>query len=115
MCIFEGGLGAGVTKQPANGEHGLALSQRDAGMAVPEIVKTDIADARLGADLSPEAIEPVLAAGVVATRRREDPVEALEVEKDTIFWDRELTGFGVRSIPRGERSTSCRPGSAASR
>ena len=28
-------------------------------------------------------------------------VEALEVEKDTVFWDRELTGFGVRVYASG--------------
>ena len=28
-------------------------------------------------------------------------VEALKVEKDTVFWDRELTGFGVRVYPGG--------------
>ena len=28
-------------------------------------------------------------------------VEALSVEKDTVFWDRELTGFGVRVYPSG--------------
>ena len=27
-------------------------------------------------------------------------VEALKVEKDTVFWDRELTGFGVRTFTR---------------
>ena len=30
-------------------------------------------------------------------------VEALEVEKDTIFWDRELTGFGVRAHLSGRK------------
>ena len=30
-------------------------------------------------------------------------VEALSVEKDTVFWDRELTGFGVRVYPTGGR------------
>ena len=28
-------------------------------------------------------------------------VEKLKVEKDTVFWDRELTGFGVRVYPSG--------------
>ena len=28
-------------------------------------------------------------------------VEKLTVEKDTLFWDRELTGFGVRVYPSG--------------
>ena len=28
-------------------------------------------------------------------------VEALSVDKDTVFWDRELTGFGVRVYPSG--------------
>ena len=28
-------------------------------------------------------------------------VEKLSVEKDTVFWDRELTGFGVRVYPSG--------------
>ena len=30
-------------------------------------------------------------------------VEALKVEKDTIFWDRQLTGFGVRVHPSGRK------------
>ena len=30
-------------------------------------------------------------------------VESLSVDKDTVFWDRELTGFGVRVYPTGGR------------
>ena len=30
-------------------------------------------------------------------------VAKLKVEKDTVFWDRELTGFGVRAYPTGSR------------
>ena len=30
-------------------------------------------------------------------------VEALPVEKDTVYWDRELTGFGVRVYPSGAK------------
>ena len=30
-------------------------------------------------------------------------MEALSVEKDTVFWDRELQGFGVRVYPSGSR------------
>ena len=30
-------------------------------------------------------------------------VDALSVEKDTVFWDRELTGFGVRVYPSGSK------------
>ena len=30
-------------------------------------------------------------------------VEALPVAKDTVFWDNELTGFGVRVYPSGAR------------
>ena len=37
-------------------------------------------------------------------------VGKLKVEKDTVFWDRELTGFGVRVYPTGPRSTSPRRG-----
>ena len=40
-------------------------------------------------------------------------VEALKVEKDTVFWGRELSGFGC--IRRGARSMPCRPGLAARR
>ena len=31
------------------------------------------------------------------------------VDKDAIFWDRDLPSFGVRVYTTGERSTSCRP------
>ncbi len=40
------------------------------------------------------------------TRRRtisNRMVAALEVERDTVFWDRELKGFGVRAYPGGGR------------
>ena len=30
-------------------------------------------------------------------------VDGLEVEKDTVFWDRELVGFGVRVYPSGRK------------
>ena len=30
-------------------------------------------------------------------------VEGLEVDKDTIFWDRELSGFGVRAYASGKK------------
>ena len=30
-------------------------------------------------------------------------VDALDVEKDTVFWDRELAGFGVRVYPSGSK------------
>ena len=30
-------------------------------------------------------------------------VEAIEVEKDTVFWDRELTGFGMRAYASGAK------------
>ena len=30
-------------------------------------------------------------------------VEALRVEKDTVFWDSELSGFGVRVYPSGSK------------
>ena len=30
-------------------------------------------------------------------------VEALEVDRDTIFWDRELSGFGVRAYASGKK------------
>ena len=33
----------------------------------------------------------------------ERTVAALKVEKDTVFWDRELTGFGVRVYPSGSK------------
>ena len=43
-------------------------------------------------------------------------VAGLRVERDSVFWDRDLTGFGVRLYPSGgkvyiaqahERKTSC--------
>ena len=30
-------------------------------------------------------------------------VGKLEVHKDTVFWDKELTGFGVRVYPTGSK------------
>ncbi|MYG68345.1 MAG: DUF4102 domain-containing protein, partial [Gammaproteobacteria bacterium] len=30
-------------------------------------------------------------------------VSALKVEKDTVFWDSELSGFGVRVYPTGSK------------
>ena len=39
-------------------------------------------------------------------------VAALKVGKDTVFWDRELTGFGVRVLPSATKSfiLNYRPG-----
>ena len=31
-------------------------------------------------------------------------VSALEVDRDTVFWDRDLTGFGVRVYPSGGKA-----------
>ena len=42
-------------------------------------------------------------------------VEALTVEKDTVFWDSELIGFRVRVYPDGKKSYIARPGHAARR
>ena len=43
-------------------------------------------------------------------------VDALEVSRDTVFWDRELTGFGVRAYPSGGRVYVVRtPGPEGSR
>ena len=45
--------------------------------------------------------------GNMATVRRKTisrrMVEALKVEKDTVFWDSELSGFGVRAYPSGQK------------
>ncbi len=38
-----------------------------------------------------------------ATRISRRTVEALEVQKDTVFWDSELSGFGVRVYPTGSK------------
>ena len=56
--VFEGRLRAGVTEQPADGEHGLALSQSDAGVRMAEVVETNIPKIRLGAEPSPEVVQP---------------------------------------------------------
>ncbi len=37
------------------------------------------------------------------TRISRRTVESLRVEKDTVFWDSELAGFGVRAYPSGSR------------
>ena len=42
-------------------------------------------------------------AKLVSTTLSSRKVEALKVEKDTVFWDRELTGFGARVYPSGGR------------
>ena len=38
-----------------------------------------------------------LQTGTISSRM----VAALRVERDTMIWDRELTGFGVRAYPSG--------------
>ena len=38
-----------------------------------------------------------------ATKISRRTVEALKVEKDTVFWDSELSGFGVRVYPSGSK------------
>ena len=37
-------------------------------------------------------------------------VEAMKVDRDTVFWDRDQPGFGVRVFPPARRCTSPRPG-----
>ena len=43
-------------------------------------------------------------AKLVRKRISKRTVEALTVEKDTVFWDTELMGFGVRVYPGGKKS-----------
>ena len=43
-------------------------------------------------------------AKLVRKRISKRTVEALTVEKDTVFWDSELMGFGVRVYPGGKKS-----------
>lgn len=40
-------------------------------------------------------------------------VERLAAERDTVYWDSELPGFGVRVYPSGRKAMSCRPGRTA--
>ena len=42
-------------------------------------------------------------AKLTATTISKRTVEAISVEKDTVFWDSELLGFGVRAYPSGSR------------
>ena len=42
-------------------------------------------------------------------------VAALAVERDTVFWDRNLTGFGVRVYPSGGKVYIARRGSGRER
>ena len=42
-------------------------------------------------------------------------VEAIEVEKDTVFWDRELTGFGMRAYASGAKVYVAQPAGRAVR
>jgi len=42
-------------------------------------------------------------AKLVRTTISRKTVESLEVERDTVFWDRDLPGFGVRVYPTGSR------------
>ena len=42
-------------------------------------------------------------AKLTATTISKRTVEALSVEKDTVFWDSELSGFGVRVYPSGSK------------
>ena len=43
-------------------------------------------------------------AKLVRRRISKRTVEALTVERDTVFWDTELMGFGVRVYPGGKKS-----------
>ena len=59
--VLEGRLRAGMAEQPADDEHGLSLAQGDAGMSMAEVVKTNVVELRLSAELPPEPVQPAVA------------------------------------------------------
>ena len=71
--IFERGFWIAVTEQPADGQHGLALPERQAGYRMAQVVKMHVFKFRLGSDPVPEPVEPGRAAGPVGPRCGEYP------------------------------------------
>ena len=76
MGVFEGRLGAGVTEQTPDREHGLSLPERDAGVGVAEVVQAHIVQTRFGPELPPRAIQPVAVPWAVFPARRKNPMAA---------------------------------------
>ena len=69
MRVFERRLRTAVSEQFSDREDGLALSQREAGMRVPQIVKAHAAQVRFRTDPAPEELCPILGDGVIRRRR----------------------------------------------
>ena len=73
MRVFERGFRVAVPEQPADGEDSFALPQGYAGMGMTKIVKTNVAQVRLGPDAGPEMVEPSSTLRPSGPGRREDP------------------------------------------
>ena len=62
-----------MSEQFSDREDGLALSQREAGMRVPQIVKAHAAQVRFRTDPAPEPVQPLRAPRAVPLRGLKDP------------------------------------------
>ena len=100
--VLEGGLRIGMAEQSADGEHGLALPQCEAGMGVSQVVKPHVVQTRLGAEPPPEAVQPVACSPAGRRADPETPSFRSAQGHRVSFWP------GPTAIRCGDRSSESR-------
>ena len=75
---------SGVSEQPGDGEHALALAQGEGGVGMSQVMQAHVVEVRLGADPMPHIAKPRRADRATAISCREDPCAgALDGVEDT--------------------------------